>query len=377
MIVRALLLCLVAGAMPGLVSAQPASRPAMIDDGMLPKLITLNLHQKTPQEMLERLTEQTGVRIRANPANLWQSRPATKADLSLKDVSFFRALREICGLGGLQVSGVDRDLMVMAGGGRFGLLGDGPISDNGGLMVIGQRIHRAHTADLQTGEIRRNCAFSLTLFIDPRLRVVAWKPMVVSEARDDQGRNIIGPTYASPAVERYTEAIAWQINQTVSLTPATRTGGVIAKFKGYLPAVLALRTTSITIDDPLTRKQHKQEAAPFTVELLEMKDQRPNQTPKTYQVDLALHCRDKTDLPAFELGRLVQLVDAKGVPLMRQRFQATKTAWADGRAQVTLIFNQQTNLGEQIGPPTKLIVEVPVELREVGLPFEFRELALP
>ncbi|MFI5381517.1 MAG: hypothetical protein ACHRHE_19645 [Tepidisphaerales bacterium] len=371
-------LALWAGLLCGEVgAAEPTSRPAMLErfDAAVP--ISIQLHQKSPQEVLDELARQSGIKTRVNPGNLWQTHPQQLVDVEVKDVCYWRALKEICRAAGLQVNGWDREVVLMAGAGRFGLTGDGPVSEKGPVMAIAQRIYRSQTADLQSGETRRLCTVSLMIYVDPRVRLVAWKPVCVLSARDEKGNDLGGNVSAGVYADRYNETSAWQISQTVSLTPATRTGGTVAELKGYLPAVVVLKAQTLEVPEPLTRKQFKQDVGPWTVELLDVKDKRPGQTPKAYQVDVVLQEREKAGSPSnFDLGRLVQLVDAKGAVLMRQRYEGTSTT-SGGRTQASLVFMQNTFGGELTGPPTKLLVDVPVEMKEMGLPFEFRDVALP
>jgi hypothetical protein len=371
------LLALWAGFSGGARAAEPTSRPAMLEDFKAASPITLQFQQKSPQEILDDLARQSGIKTRVNPANLWATRPAQLIDINVQNVSYWRALKEICKAAGLQVNGWDREVVLMSGAGRFGLTGDGPASDKGPVMAIGQRIFRSQTADLQSGEMRRACTLNLLLYVDPRVRLVAWRPVCVLSARDEKGNDLNGNVSAGVYADRYNETSAWQISQTVGLTPATRTGGTVAELKGYLPAIVVLKTQTLEIADPLAKKPFKQDVGNWTVELGGIKDKRPGQVPKAYQVDLVLQQRDKSaPLPSFDLGRLVQLVDAKGAILMRQRYEGTSST-SDGRTQASLVYMQQTFGGEQIGVPAKLLIDVPVEMKEMGLPFEFKNLPLP
>ncbi|MGA2499131.1 MAG: hypothetical protein ABSH20_15425 [Tepidisphaeraceae bacterium] len=358
-------------------AAEPTSRPTMLTrfPGAAP--ITLDLRQKSPQEMLDELTRQSGVKTRVFPANLWQTHPTPLADIDVKGASYWRALKEICRLAGLQVNGWDREVVLMAGAGRFGLTGDGPVSDSGSVMAMGQRIFRSHTADLQTGETRRVCTLNLLMYVDPRVRLVAWKPVCVTSARDEKGNDLRGGISAGVNVDRYSDVSAWQISQTVGLNLASRSGGTVVELKGYLPAVVVLRDQTLEIPEPLARKQFKQDVGTWTVELIEVKDKRPGQIPKAYEVDLAMQQHGQvSSFPKLDLGRLIQLVDAKGAALMRQRYEGTSTT-SERRTQASLVYMQQTFGGEQIGPPAKLVIDVPVEMQEMGLPFEFHDLKLP
>ena len=358
-------------------AAEPTSRPAEIQQFPVLQPITLQLSQKNPQDLLAELTRQSGIKTRVIPANLWQTRPAQLCDIDVKGVSYWRAMQEICRVGGLQVGGWEQEVVINNGGGHFGLTGDGPVSDQGPVMTMAQRIHRSHTADLQTGDIRRNCSLNLLLYVDPRARLVAWKQICVTVARDEKGNDLGTGTSNNAYADRYNQGSTWQINQTIGLTPLTRTGGTVAELKGYLPAVVVLKAQTIEIPDPLTRKQFKQDVGPWSVEVTETKDKRPSQTPKAYQVDIVMQQREKNNPPPnFDVGRLVQLFDAKGQCLMRQRWEGSNTT-TGGRSQASLIYMQQTFGGEQIGPPVKLLIEVPLEMKEMQLPFEFRNLALP
>ncbi len=361
-------------------AAEPTSRPAV--PAMLGPLtdtapINLQLSQKSPQAMLDELTRQSGIKIRVNPPNLWQTRPGQLADIDVKNASYWRALKEICRATGLVVNGWDREVVLMAGAGRFGLTGDGPVSDCGPVMTLAQRIYRSHMADLQSGEIRRTCTLNLLIYVDPRVRLLAWKPICVTSARDEKGNDLSGAVTAGATVDRYNDVSAWQITQVVTLNPVTRVGGTVAELKGYLPAVVVLKSQVLEIPEPVAKKEFKQDIGSWTVELIGVKDKRPGQVPKAYQVDISLRQRGKADSPArFDLGRLVQLMDAKGAILMRQRYEESST-FSEGQTKASLTYMQQTFGGEQIGPPVKLVVDVPMEMKELGLPFEFRDLKLP
>ena len=83
----------------------------------------------------------------------------------------------------------------------------------------------------------------------------------------------------------------------------------------------------------------------------------------------------------FSPERIFRLLDARGLPLMRvdspRGMDARAGSDAESR-QIVLTFQRQNwQLGERAGEPAKLIWEVPVETREVAVPFEFKDLPLP
>jgi hypothetical protein len=71
-----------------------------------------------------------------------------------------------------------------------------------------------------------------------------------------------------------------------------------------------------------------------------------------------------------DIGRMIKLIDAKGRTL---RYQGG----GGGDSTVTAHFGTFQEDGEKSEAPQKMVFEIPLEFRELVVPFELKDLPLP
>jgi hypothetical protein len=76
----------------------------------------------------------------------------------------------------------------------------------------------------------------------------------------------------------------------------------------------------------------------------------------------------------FGRGVRVTLLDAEGRALSNR---GGGGGGSDEKMTYTYTFSRDMDTGGQTGPAVKVVVEVPTEVKEVEVPFEFKDIPLP
>ena len=168
------------------ICAEPVGEPI---DVKTASRVTLELKNAPPKDAFGQLARQCGMHLRPYPPNLWESREWPAIDVSLKDVTFWVAVRELCDKTGLSLQriGLERDLYLMQGGNR-GFAGY-PSVEHGPFLIVAQSLQRNHQIDLSRGVVsQRRCDIRFVLYAEPRITIVKGAARaIITEAVDENG----------------------------------------------------------------------------------------------------------------------------------------------------------------------------------------------
>ena len=100
-----------------------------------------------------------------------------------------------------------------------------------------------------------------------------------------------------------------------------------------------------------------------------MSVQRPPQAPAAVAPDEDFNAQ-QLRLARQDIGAMARLLDAKGrtIPYLGSRVEGENTI---------LQFGPQGEGENAPGVPVKLVLDIPVEFRELDIPFEYKNLPLP
>src|SRR5262249_49520322 len=144
------------------------------------------------------------------------------------------AMKEICNKIGVspQNNGMERDVVIMDrnAGGR--IWGEAPYVTSGPFLVVANYINRSNYVDLnQPKNVRRNCNVQLTIYAEPKMRVLQGSYNArIDEAIDDKGNSLVVPGAAGDNQMQAGGSWVWSLS--ANLMPQPNTGDHIAKLRG-------------------------------------------------------------------------------------------------------------------------------------------------
>jgi len=331
-----------------------------------PPPITLQLSGVSPQDAFRQLGELVGLTFQPYNDNLFASRPAS-IDVDIKEQPFWLAVKQVCDASHIELHN-DSQPAARLGEGDRGLWSNAIAVSSGPVVFVLTGLQRTTKVDLrQPNKITRRADLGITTFIDPRVRTAQGsRPLVVTEATDDKGQKL---KHANPDSSG-TFQNAWSINQNLALDLPVEPGRKIAKITGDAHFLMDVKTESLEIKLPMTEKITRRIGG-FPLVLSDVRKEGTNWRAKiSYNRTGGDKSAYERLRPAFEdWTRRLELQDEAGQPFRRGGWSGMSS-------------NDERSVELQLEPPTengdavKLVWAVPVEVKDVAIPFEFTDLPL-
>jgi hypothetical protein len=287
---------------------------------------------------------------------------------------------------GLDVEQWNNGVAIMPTGMRGA--GKAPVVVHGAFRIRATRVARSYAVDLANGGAKAGITsdFTVTLMAqaEPKLKVAGgFGDAKLEVASDENGLSLLPPDAAGDAAAHgrvfgestsRSAGSAWPAVARLAYPAAPATAGKrIARLKGTVACSAVVRSETLEVPDIFNAQNVMKEVAGTTVTIRHFRR-------AGNQFELALTmARDPSQggIPARVLRGQglggIRLVDTTGRPIPQQ---GSSTSTQDDRMEVTLHYPAGP------GPvpaamPAKLVWEIPTELRDVEIPFEFTDLPLP
>jgi hypothetical protein len=352
--------------------------------------ITLHLKEASGGDAFAALAKASGVEFGTEPPELWAQKPrggpgASPIALDAEGQPFWSVFRELC-----RQARVEPDF---GDNGRFKLLesADGkwaatPAVVAGPLLIRAVRITETRAldfADPANPELSRQ--LELNFYVEPKLRVLAEAFAARIElAVDDKGKSLMpaapAPGDAAPADEQELTNVAdtsrvWELD--VPLTCPQGGGRRIVSLKGSVRLKVPVKVQTLEIADVLNAAE-----SPRTIAGRRLTFHSAHKVKGGYEVKVTLMrgSLDDAEWQQWATPRdFVRLADSNGLPIL---FTGVSDAQGnDQQTTLTMQFENPNNapngIGGPVGPPAKLLWDVPTDTKEMRIPFEFKDLALP
>lgn len=340
--------------------------------------ITLNVENSTLEDCLTQLTEATGVKFNFQPENLMEDPMAQDPhSVAIEKLQYWPALLKICEAYNItpdtnnyygRNNGVTPRITLRKGTMTWQKWA---ISENGSNLVVLDGINHSRSISFQNSESKSdNLNMQMHLLTDPR-QLVAYVNynLEISEAVDENGKSLINPNQGMYYGGGYNSngGCCWQINSY--LNPPAGMGKKLAKLKGSISMQVITKKERWEVKNITTAKNVEKKLGNLTLvvrSLTKMPDGR-------YDLDVGYTStaasRDsfggyrETFNPSSCL-----LTTEDGTPL-------SGSGYSGGGNGYHIYFHNRPNNTELI--PAKMVVEVPVETKDVKVPVEFHDIVLP
>jgi hypothetical protein len=328
-----------------------------------PIRVSLDLHNTTPQEAFAQLSQQGHILIRARRESLWSSRDFSPVTLTLKDVPFWQAMKSICVETGLKpfYEGNDGDALVLmpdlpgdmksrhVQSGAFTIM----------LSSLGHRRSFAANADDKTDDVE----VLLSFFVDPRWRVTDYPGKTNFSAAIDEAHPL--PAAEPMVMQGFAErSPMWLMRGMLHSVPIG--AKQFGKLSGNFSITIVELSEPRQIKDILKATGRSIRNGAQALQLTSIEKEGTN-----YRLKCVL-TRGGLTQQSWR-GEMenhgIQLLDSQGRSLRRTELQAQE----NGDAVSYELAFMTTNRDQE---PATLVWQVPLEPRELVIPFEFKDVAV-
>ena len=347
-------------------------------------LVTLKLANAPATEAVAELARQARGPLVTDPPDLLKKIPR-RVSLTAERRPFWQVMQSLSAQAELEVTGVTRQnreigLGFTHGNGTEWM--DRPIALAGPLLVRADRLSRVGSVALKPPRnTSEEFALSLTVFAEPKLKVLDYSASLrVEEAVDEKGNSLVPPgdpdgvaanvdVFGSHA-EGHTSR--WEVGATLHHPKGM--GARIARLRAATTLVVATR--SATLELPLAggARNVTRTVGPLRVTAKSVDAGR---------AELSVHRDGRTDAEWYAVrmqlsAARAHLVDDTGRIVAREQRGGGAAGGGDDsdddqRLDVRLRFAREAAASEA----TRFVWEVPTEARELVVPFEFRDLPIP
>ncbi|MDF2439757.1 MAG: hypothetical protein JWN98_741 [Abditibacteriota bacterium] len=369
---------------------EPAPLPPMTIDELNraiggPTLVSVKLANATAQDAFNAVRKQSSVPVSPYSATQWAPFKKT-APVNIVRQPFWLALRELQSIWNFRLESyvVRPGLSMMAYNEEKGdrIQSIGPC-----LFSLSGLNYERTVSFARDGQAVPASDFSIAgrAYIDPKVQVVRGSTYYqLDEAIDDKGLSLRGETttaHSSTEVNpiRLNLPLVTQIGMGKRLARLKGTLGFVAVTRRdvwEVPNVLQARDASKSITRDGVEERYfvdavRQEGDEYHVHFTVS---RPRNN-----VRRIVRLANQRDLMISESNHYdqVRLVDAQGRDWSRYTYRIQNQGDRQTSIISTTVIFRKRSLYDEVGTPTKLVVAVPNQWREVRVPFEFKDLPLP
>lgn len=336
-------------------------------------IVTIRARDAHPRDVLNELARQAHVTIRTSPANLWASKDWPRVTLAVDRQPFWAVFPDVCARAGVAPQssvGTDRQITVAVEDPSARALAARKSVTGGPFLLTMNNLTFTRSLELNAQQnIRRDVRMQFTAYPEPKMRVLQGSSSArLTEVVDENGKSMLGG--GGLGTDYLTTRADWAWTLSAVFQPPVECGKVIKKLKGSARFVVQARSEQIEIDKVMDAKNQSRQLAGRRITLKEVK-----QNGALYTATITLHTAGVAGAEWTYQGpnqqNVFRLVDKEGQAFMRQVTNPTVARTAE-TMDITVQF--RADEGQE---PAKLVWEVPVEMREIVVPFEFNDIPLP
>lgn len=350
-------------------------------------LVTLNLHDVPAAQALAELAKQARGPLLTDPANLLLQKNPKPVSLIGDHQPLWKMLQSFAAQCDLEVTGItqrNREIGLGLARGNADWQ-DKPIVLSGPLLIRADQLIRISTARLRSHDVIQEFNIGFTVFAEPKLKVMDYSGTVkLQEVVDDKGNSLIPaggdvtPNVETFGNQREGTTSRWEIGATLHYPKGV--GTKIAKFRGT--TIVEVRTRSANLDFPLSQAHNLKRTVGGLRMVVKSAD--------AGRCDLTIFRDGRNDAEWYGVRMQVSageavLQDDKGRVVARSQNGVEADDSPDGqRMEIRLrfardLFDDGTKESKKpaFSEASRLVWEFPTEVRELSVPFEFRDLPIP
>jgi hypothetical protein len=376
----------------GEVGTRAAAASRQIDDYRIAgtSLMTMKVDDGPVAQALAEISRQARAPIMTEPPNLLSQKKLKPVSLNVDHRPFWEVMQSLCAQAELEVTGVSRHgrevgLGLTRGGTDWM---DKPIVLGGPLLIRADRLIRVSTAHLKPpGEVTEEFTISLSVFAEPKLRVLDYSATLrLEEVVDEKGNSLIPPADNNLPANvdvfgntREGSTSHWEIGATLHHPKGA--GKKIVKFRAS--TALQVQTRAAVLELPLAGSKNVARSVGglrLTVKTLD-----PS------RCDMTVYRDGRSDAEWYGVRMQLyageaQLLDDKGQIVARSQSGLEADESPDSqRLDLRMRFAKESGGDEgkearkkpASADASRLVWTFPLETRELVIPFELHDLPIP
>ena len=340
----------------------------------LPTRVSLHFHGAKPQAVFDALSAQSGIKLGVWPEMMWQQINAKPVNVDLDGVTYWTAMRAVCGQTGVMLVQMgERYPQIQRGDANWAAA---PCVEYGPFLVVATDVCKSQAIALSKPK-NVNRGFGLTVVIFPELKVRVNQRgynLKIESAVDENGVSLGAMDSGSEIMNRASGQFPFQYS--VAFDPARATGKRIANLKGSARIQIISRVGRIVFEDPLNKPNVTQTVEGRRVTLNSFK----KRSDGLYAAEVT-QFRDKLDKQLWDAGcqmnlaETIHFIDAAGEHALwnpsssydGQQFHSLLSIHADAKG----------GSEPAKGQVPRLEWEFIAETRDVSIPFELHDIPIP
>jgi hypothetical protein len=267
------------------------------------------------------------------------------------------------------ITGQGENITLQFMGGNYLPFSKRPSSVNPNSTIVIESIQRSNSVTFQADPPLENhtCGISLSAYIDPRIHPLSQHGATVETAVDESGKSLA--VQQNRAGINYGPAVMWKIdNIFVPLDYDPQVSHKLVDFKGSIQVSVASASDKLEIDDLQNPKDTQQTLAGMSVLMHDIKVEGNN-----ISVKITLR---QDDMDKQSWGQIPQTI-FHDVKFLTADGKVLSTGGGGGGGGNKLEYNMSSTGSSDGDKPVKMVFEVPTQIEQIDLPFEFHDLQLP
>ncbi len=338
-----------------------------------PTLVTLHVKESPAQNVAAELSKQGHIEIGLWSNQQWANVVQANVTIDADREPFWLVMKQFCQQTGLAPyaygANTGRKITLMPGGSNWARL---PGKMQGCFYVMPASASRSHTIDYSAPEnVSGNFSLQFTVMVDPKLQVARYSSTLrLDEATDEKGNSLIGAAMAGGS---YSSGSPFQCGLSAQLQYKPGTGKRLAVLKGSASFSVMEKLDTWELGDILKASDvvHLLPSGKYTLKQV-------TRVGAAYTGKVSINAPAEGNQPPMSDGgslhQNLRLVDAAG-----KSYVVTGTSGSGRGMGYDYTVNFSARGGEEGNPgePVKMIWQIPVEMKELTVPVEFKDLPIP
>jgi hypothetical protein len=337
-------------------------------------LITLHMKDAPAEAVYSEIARQAMVRM-APPAG---SSLVPNVSIDVEQQPFWRVIHQLAGQTGLapapMSAGFEREIRLIGNPGWA----KARSCISGCVLFIADSVSFNQSFNyISQQQTQSSISLRITAYVDPKIEVLELVALHLDEAVDENGNSILINLKYGEALSGGTGPPG-PLSGSIRLAYSPEIGKRIARLKGSARFALCTKRETWEVADIRNAKDVVRKMSPgtYTIRGLESQADSPSAYNLTIEIEQAGGTRSLSPLTRYYvLNPGLRLLDADG-QAYRSGGGGGGTA-GGGPLRYTFGFRDPANEGQKLGPPARLIWNIPVEMKELVVPLELNDLPIP
>jgi hypothetical protein len=333
-------------------------------------LITLHVKDAPAADVYSEIARQAKLQIAAATGK-WPQLPSVSMDVDQQP--FWKVIHQLAGQTGMAPSSMSlgqREVRLI-----YNPNWDkAPSSYDGCALFVANSISfNQNVSYIVQGQTRSSLSLDINTYIDPSIDVLQVIGLRLDEALDENGASLRNN---QQSIQSAPGGIIGQRSVRAQLAYSPTIGKRIVRLKGSVQIAQCTKRETWEMGDIQNAKDVARKLPQGTYTVMGLGSHEADSASYYIKVQIEPAANLKYTDPRIRFNTLhdIRLLDASG--------QAYLTGGgggggAGGPLEYTINFRNQGQDGQVLGPPSKFIWEIPVETKELVVPFELDDISLP